>query len=595
MLSSMAHEAWYRSGIHMGGEFGFHIGWVTHGGEFADCLPILNESHDMTLFLAGEVFHDPDVIQGLRNRGHDFVNGNASYLIHLYEEKGDGFFNELNGWFSGVLLDNRQNKVFLFNDRYGMHRIFIHESKEGLYFASEAKALLSVIPKTRDFDLKGLAEFLTCGCTLGDHSLYKGISVLPSGSSWTFVKGEVLKKDSYFKPGNWDREGLLGEKQGIGQIVGLFGEIVNRYSRSAFPIGISLTGGLDSRMALACINGERNDFTCYTFGSLYRDTFDVQVARQVAKACSRPHHVLVLGEEFLQELPKYLERAVYISDGYIGLSGCAELYLNSLARKIAPIRLTGNYGGELLRGDRSFKSEVPRGRFVTPDFEPFLVEAQNTFQDLESTDALTLALFRQAPSQGYGRLAIERSQLNLRTPFMDNDLVRMVYGAPKKLLEGNALSAAIISRYNPFLLKIPTDRGLLGICNGLGIVGIFRRAYREILFKAEYWSNNGIPVWLGTISHKGFEKRFQKYFLGRHKFQHFGIWTQENIANYVIETLLEGSREFQGIFSSRQVENMVHDHLARGQNFTNEIDKLLNVILTHRLLVEGREFKTKKK
>ena len=97
---------------------------------------------------------------------------------------------------------------------------------------------------------------------------------------------------------------------------------------------------------------------------MYRDTYDVLVSRRIAERCGQPHQVLVLGDEFVRASPDYLDKAVFISDGYMGLSGAAELYLNGQARKVAPVRVTGNYGGELLRGFRAFKGTVPKGNFL---------------------------------------------------------------------------------------------------------------------------------------------------------------------------------------------------------------------------------------
>lgn len=585
MVKCMMHERFYASGPYINEQLGLWVGWVSHKGSFSDCMPLWNEKKDVCVIFSGENFTNPPEIERLRSRGHEFDSENASYLVHLYEEMGLKFIEKLNGWFCGLLLDTRRGKVFLFNDRYGMNRIFVHESKDGFYFSSEAKAFLAVLPDTREFDLKGLGEFLTCGCTLGSQSLFKNVSILPPASLWVFENGDIKNKNYYFAPQEWVGQSRLDEKQISYSLIESFGGFVKRYTGGPLPVGVSLTGGLDSRMIMACLETRDAKFPCYTFGSMYRNTFDVQVARKVAKACDQPHHVLVLGEEFLRDLPRYLEKAVYISDGYLGLSGAAELYLNSLARSLAPVRLTGNYGGELLRGHRAFKYEIPRGRFANPDLQPYIREAQGTFQELGTTNPVTFALFHQAPSQGYGRLAIERSQVILRTPFMNNDLVKLVYQAPSNLLKGEQLSFAIISRYNPNLLAIPTDRGLL--CNGSQLKSLTRQLYRKGLIKAEYWSSHGMPNWLTAISRYGLGRFIEKRFIGRDKFQHFRLWTQKYFAAYIADVLVAGSREMGEFFNLRQMESMVHEHVAGKKNYIDEIDKIMTLILMSRTLFKG--------
>jgi asparagine synthase (glutamine-hydrolysing) len=587
MVKCMMHETSYTCGTYANEGLGLWIGWVAHKGSFTDCMPIWNETKDVCLIFSGEDFTDPYEIIRLRTRGHACDPGNAGYLVHLYEEMGCRFIETLNGWFSGVLVDLPRKSVVVFNDRYGIDRVFLHEGKDGLYFSSGAKALLAVLPEAREFDPKALGEFLTCGCTLGSRSLYKGIHVLPPGALWTAEHGEI-KKGSYFDLREWVGQQHFDEKQFATQVLDLFGGMVTKYSGGPFSVGVSLTGGLDSRMIAACLDVRPGEFPCYTFGSMYRDTFDVQVARQVAKACRQPHHVLVLGEEFLHEFPHYLEKAVYISDGYTGLSGAAELYVNSLARNLAPVRLTGNYGGELLRGVRAFKYRVPEGAFVNSDTEPYVLEARTTFQEQENSDAVTFALFYQAPLQGYGRRAIERSQIVLRTPFMDNNLVKLVYQAPPHLLRGAQLASAIISRYNPTLLKIPTDRGMLG--DGSRLEGIIRRLCRGALIKAEYLANHGTPNWLAAITHFGLGGILERSFLGRDKFQHFRLWSRKRFSSYITGVLLEGGGDLEQFFDRRHIERMVREHVAGRQNYTDEIDKIMTLALACRVLLKGASF-----
>jgi len=208
MLASMKYEAFFHWGLYINPDCFIYIGWTCHRNSFCDCLPITNQTGDLTLFFSGEVYGKTPRISA---SGIEDKTSDARQLLNQYEESGEKFFEELNGWFCGLLLDMRARKVFLFNDRYGMHRLFVHEAKEGLYFASEAKALLAILPHTREFDTKGLGEFVSCGCTLGTNSLYKGIRVLPPGSLWTLVNLEVLKKSFVFDHTQWTAQHRVDE------------------------------------------------------------------------------------------------------------------------------------------------------------------------------------------------------------------------------------------------------------------------------------------------------------------------------------------------------------------------------------------------
>lgn len=584
MFSVTRHELTYNYGTYTAADMCVYVGWTTHERSFSDCMPIVNEKQDVILFLAGEVFTTSDLILGLRAKGHEFSKGDASYLVHLYEEMGDGFFRELNGWFSGFLIDKRRGKSFLFNDRFGMHRIFIHRGPSAFYFSSEAKSLLAVLPETRSFDPKSLCEYLTCDCTLGDTSLFKGIEVLPGGTLVEFVKGELTKQAQYFDRATWERQTHITADKFFLHIIELFPDIAKRYLASREAVAISLTGGLDSRMVMACLDLRPDAVPCYTFGSVYRDTYDVTVSRQVARACEQSHETLVLDDNFLSELPNYIEKAVYVSDGYLGLSGAAELYANSLARKIAPIRLTGNYGGEVLRGVRAFKYTKPRDLILNPDLTKYIGEAENSFRAVSRMDKVSFATFQQAPHQGYGRLAIERSQVDLRTPFFDNDLLALVYTAPDSY-DGFALAEAVIAKCKPALLDIPSDRGYLG-CDGT-LSKLMRRIYRKSLFKAEYWIGHGAPDWLVRQMHSFGLEKLEAMYLGRHKFYHMRVWQRDILEKYIRDILMhDTSSDVSSYFNYKELASTLDAHFQQRKNYADEIDRIMTIALTKKLLFD---------
>src|SRR4029453_11827809 len=127
MVSSMEHESFYDSGMYSVPEMGIYAGWVAHENSLAAGQPFFNERSDVVLLFSGECFVDPETRTDLRQKGHELGPAAGSWLVHLYEEEGDRFFEKLNGLFSGLLIDKRQGKAFLFNDSYGMERLSWNE------------------------------------------------------------------------------------------------------------------------------------------------------------------------------------------------------------------------------------------------------------------------------------------------------------------------------------------------------------------------------------------------------------------------------------------------------------------------------------
>src|SRR5207249_5736471 len=199
---------------------------------------------------------------------------------------------------------------------------------------------------------------------------------------------------------------------------------------------------------------------CYTFGGMFRDCRDVLVARQVARACGQSHDVIPVGEEFLSRFSHYAERTVYLTDGCANVSRSPDLYVNERAREIAPVRMTGNYGGEVLRRIRAFKPVAPLPGLFCPEVLSYVRQAGGTYAGLLRGHPLSFAVFQQAPWHHYGLLALEQTQLSLRSPYLDNNFVQTVFRAPASALANDDVCLQLIADGNLALRRIRTDRGL---------------------------------------------------------------------------------------------------------------------------------------
>jgi asparagine synthase (glutamine-hydrolysing) len=292
----------------------------------------------------------------------------------------------------------------------------------------------------------------------------------------------------------------------------------------------------------------------------------------------------MLGTGFLRDFASYMERAVVYSDGYIGMSGAAELYLNELARAIAPVRLTGNYGSELLRGERAFKASMPEPGFATGEFRPLLAQACRRFDDISRGHPVSFTLFHQAPSQGYGRSAIEESQVAVRAPFMDNEFCRLAYRVPGGYSSGTRLSVDLIAHERPRLLDIPTDRGRLG--RGT-LSRWYRRAHRETLFKAEYWANHGMPHAVAAALHRFPAVSLESHLLGRHKFHHFRTWLRDQLASYARDVIAERGGDASNYLDTRYVSWMMDEHVVGRRNYSAQIDTAMTMLLTEKKLFQA--------
>lgn len=589
MMAAMLHEPFYVHGAWSDPCLGAYAGWVARRNSFASAMPLRNEGADRTLLFSGEEYPDPFTAQRLKQRGHAIDDNPAGYLVHVSEEDA-AFPASLNGRFHGLLADCRDETLVLFNDRYGMHRVYYHETPEAFYFAAEAKAILAVRPELREGDPRGFAEFITCGAVLEDRTLFRNIYVMPPASAWRFRDGHLQKKAAYFSPLEWEEQCALDPDTYYKELREAFTGNLPRYFDEREAVGISLTGGLDTRMIMAWTKAERGSLPTYTFGGPYRECHDVKIARKVADICQQPYEVIQVGDEFLARFSRYAERSVYLSDGCAGVNRAPDLYTNEIAAKIAPVRMTGNYGSEILRRIRAFKPvATPPGLFQHTLLE-HVSAAKDTYRKAIQGNAITFTAFRQAPWYQYGLLALEQTQLSVRSPFLDNDVVRTAFRAPKSdvvtsnLFENDGACTRLIADGNPALFHLPTDRGL-GPDNGWTSQVI--RGMLEFSFKAEYAYDYGMPQWLAKIDHAFAPFHMERIFLGRHKFCHFRVWYRDQLAGYIREMLLDSRTLSRPWLHSRAVNKIVEGHLSGRRNYTTEIHKLLTLELLHRLFLDA--------
>src|SRR6266404_1502172 len=119
MVRCLQHEAFYTSGMYAQPNLGIYAGWAAHEKSFAARQIFFNEQRDIVLLVSGECFIDSSARTSLKRNGHKIADEGADWMVHLYEEENEHFFEALNGLFSGLLIDQRKRKIFLFNDRYG--------------------------------------------------------------------------------------------------------------------------------------------------------------------------------------------------------------------------------------------------------------------------------------------------------------------------------------------------------------------------------------------------------------------------------------------------------------------------------------------
>ena len=581
MAGGMYRRDSFASGTYVDEKLHAYVGWTGHHGSYADCLPIKSASGDLTLFFAGEHYAPEGDEERRAARDSRCSPHKAEVLLPLYRDKSDAFFSYLNGFFHGLILDARNDQVILFNDRFGMQRLYYHEEPDAFYFASEAKSILAVRPELRAFDLKGLGEWMSGGAVLENRSLFRGIDVLPAAARWTWRRDGALEKRTYFTPELWESQPRLGPEEFYSKLRSTFLKRLPAYLESDGLVGLSTTGGLDTRMILANLGAGKSRIHCYSFNGPYRENLDVSIGRRVARAAGLPHTTVGITDDFFRRFDRIAEDVVLCTDGNLEMSGAPNIFVNRLGREISPIRLTGNYGSEVLRRHRAFCPSSSIRRVLQDEWAESVDNTTVSWKAIQQVHPLSFVAFRQVPWYSFNRLQAEQSVLSMRAPFMDNALLEVVYQAPDASTRSNEMSLRLIYDGDRRLAEIMTDRG---VTYPKKAGWIWARAYYEFIFKMEYYASHGMPRSAASIDKRLGPFSLERNFLGRNKYYHLRQWFRDELASYVRDILFDERALTREYIDREEVTKTVRAHMAGLENNTHTIDMLLTAELTNRLL-----------
>jgi asparagine synthase (glutamine-hydrolysing) len=326
--------------------------------------PLFNEDGKVAVIFNGEIFNHLELRAALIAAGHRFHtdHSDTEVLVHGYEEWGEGLPVRLNGQFAFAIYDARRKRLFLARDRFGEKPLYYTQQNGVFAFASEASALAAHPRLSFSIDPLGLQKFFAHGFTPGASTIYHECRKLPAGHSLTFdIAQERLETRCYWRFTLEPDQGLAAadEPRLAEETRSLLFESVRRRLLSDVPLGLFLSGGIDSTAAVAgavrCRDGASLD--TFTIGFNEASFDESAFARRAAAHFGTRHHEEILDFETARGLiAAVLERL----DEPLGDASILPTYLVSrFARKTVTVALSGDGGDEMFGGYDPFKALLP--------------------------------------------------------------------------------------------------------------------------------------------------------------------------------------------------------------------------------------------
>lgn len=521
--------------------------------------------------------------------------GNSSHHW-LHGEETDGF--------TRVDRDESKQSLTISNDAFGMMPLFYFQNSTLLVFGTEMKAVLSHPAVSPNIDTRGLADLLAYGFIFGEKTLVQGLKCLPGGSTLRFdMRAGRIRIErtwdfrQHIGPGSRSNDKLLDE------IADTFKSSVNKRCAGSVSIGVSLSGGYDSRTIAAAIDHQRTKIQTLTLD--VSGGADQIIAEQIAHRTSGlpNHHFIENSTEFFAKWPRYVREMVWLSDGMYYDEACVMMSTLDKYRDFGIQCTLRGHGGELARMQWAY--ELACNRFIRDCRTQPSVMAQ-LFRQMAFglTDADFDALFvpeLAKPLRGAARASMEeaftgvdpawnvidqvscvfvqeylrrqsvpslaqlRSRVEVRMPFLDRDYVNAVLQlAPMDRL-GTRVHRHLLARHNPALLRITN-------------------------------ANTGAPAGAGDLTQRVYRKTngYLRRLFGYERYKHYVDvpgWLCGPLRPHIEGVLLDKRTLTRGLYRADGVRELVDAHMSGQQDRGSALLLLLFLELWNRQFVDAESWR----
>lgn len=316
--------------------------------------PIFNEDRSLAIVYNGEIYNHKDIRRDLEKHGHCFAtNSDTETVLHAYEQFGPKCLDRFNGMFALAVYDFTRHRLFLARDRLGIKPLYWTHANGAFCFASEAKALLHIVPGGPSPNLTAIYRYFSFGYVVGPESPFAGISKFPAGS-FGQPDNQGIQPVEYWRPTYGDGPPTT-QDQARQDAYELLDRAVELELMSDVPLGVLLSGGLDSS-AVALLAKEKIGNRLKTFSLRFEESThdESQDARMVADHLGTDHYELRFTRELMME---YIAKTAQVLDEPFGDSTVLPLYaLSDFARQQVKVVLTGWGGDEILAGYQTYQA-----------------------------------------------------------------------------------------------------------------------------------------------------------------------------------------------------------------------------------------------
>jgi asparagine synthase (glutamine-hydrolysing) len=349
MARSIAHRGPDDEGFFIAGPIGLGFRRLSIIDLAGGHQPMSDAEETVWIIFNGEIYNYRELRAELQSKGHQFrTNSDTEVIIHGYKEWGTAIFNHLNGMFGLALLDVPNERLVVARDAMGIKLIYYRIANGQLTFGSEIRPILAAENSQPEVDPVALKLFLQFRYTPSPLTIFQGIRKLAPGTM-LIVEGGRCREERWYKFVPTPFATPKKDEEAVEELLHLYKGALRRHLLSDVPVGILLSGGLDSGLLLALMKEGGGPWPAYTIG--YGETFQDDELADAAESASLlgAHHITVKLDQskFERSLPKIVE----CLEEPIAASSIVPMYfVSQRARQDVKVALIGQGPDELFGG-----------------------------------------------------------------------------------------------------------------------------------------------------------------------------------------------------------------------------------------------------
>ncbi len=567
--------------------------------------PITNENETIWTVFNGEIYNYIELTEGLKKKGHVFkTKSDTEVVVHLYEEYGDLFVQHLRGMFAIALWDKNKQELLLGRDHLGIKQIYFQQTAKTFVFGSEIKCILEANQVPRQVNNTALSHYLTFMYLPENLTMFEGIVKLKPGHLLKIKKNQVSITEYW----NLNKFAPLeiSFKNAQEELQRLLMDSIKLHLRSDVPLGILLSGGIDSSIITAlAVKVTDKPINTFTIGYGQEGTFydERKYAKIVAKAFKTNHHELIITPNVEEEIAKLIG---YFDEPFANSSAIPTYYISQMMRREVKVALSGLGGDEIAGG-----YERILGMKVLLNYRKLPTSLKNTVAFLVNLmldskkgnyfvsrakrffDAAAKLLPEEAYYSIISAVSDERkTKILAKLPLTQNSLSlfhQIIGRAKQEDILGKAMYFDQVSYMSNDLLNL-TDK--TSMANSLEVrVPLLDQRLVEFMFRLpmEYKVKGWDKKYIFKKAFKNILPREVLYRKKRGFSIPLSVWLRNDLRSYVANIFTKNRIDSTGVLDFENISKLLNEHNVRKANHEGIIFSLLTFVLWHEKYIQGRE------